>query len=58
MLCAGDCEAVLGFFVSFFSTATSLTSAIACPFASCAFFPFSDTGVPPVIVLTEATDTP
>jgi len=49
-LCASEFEAGLGLadlLVSFFSAIVALESAFALPFSFCAFFPFSDTGVPP-----------
>jgi hypothetical protein len=50
LLCAGEFEAGLGLadlLVSFFSAVVALEIAFALPSPFCAFFPFSDTGVPP-----------
>jgi hypothetical protein len=50
LLCAGDFEVGLGLadlLVSFFSAVVALESALTLPFPFSAFFPFSDTGVPP-----------
>jgi hypothetical protein len=50
LLLAGEFEAGLGLadlLVSFFSAVVALEIAFALPSPFCAFFPFSDTGVPP-----------